>query len=593
MWSYRHSRSRTSPSHRSFADPSEDILFGPGGELSIGTDQDVNSGSDPSPQPQSQNQPQFPAGATSSAMNADNHQPTASESAIQTSVSGASKASADSVSSIIAVLSSTFTSLPETSAILTSSSLTAASSLATHATGLSSPSSSSHTPTSSVASSSSPSADGAASHSISPHTATFDVGITLAALVAAGFFLMLLNWCVRTRKRSKRRALESATAWPWDRDTPGGLIGARDNLETGLGSSIPDDDLGIWVGDESRGPDTLTSAFRQYQVSESHEFSQATLPDSHAYPLPPAHISLNTRLASPYPTVQVRSANSSVPDLAPDLGMLQVANLMPGDVSSDGEASRSNSVLGTDAMFLDYGTLYQPMTGDRPRFLGIDGGGLEVPWAPLHPRRHRSNASYQSADASVTSENELGVLPFPGENEAQTGNETGSWAASIRSNVVNAFNAVVHGNGDDTKAADNLTVSPHRKNRSRTGRGPKSGVGIMSRGSSVHSIVSDTKEWTLEEKSDGTGVVHILLQDAPEQKPVRSPNDDIQKPPAAFVKSRDREVPSSPPYLTRTGKDAEGTATDDVGPQVLILLLRCLRRLGHVEGIEYVFRALD
>ncbi|KAI0937930.1 hypothetical protein AcV7_003263 [Taiwanofungus camphoratus] len=546
-------------------DNSNSLLFGPGGQASIVTPQDAGYGAEAAPegrepvpedQPPSQSQVQLST-RPSSTPDTQASQSVAFSSLDQTS-SVISAPVTGTTATISGQPSDTTTgypsSLPPSSGLTTSASATSQSSTSAafpSSSWSSSPSlplSSSATTSSPPSASSSSYANGASYSISSTHRASVYIGIAFGAIAAVAFVGVLFVWWMRIRRRTRHRALESTTTWPWDRD----ILGSSGNVEAGIDTSTVHNGLGLWDIHEPMRREPSHGLFGS-GFTEGHHISSV---DGSSYPLPPAPIHTDARLANPYPTIQIHSANSSVPDLAPDLGRLQVANLMPGDVSSGDEASRAGSSLDMAPMprtlSSECGTPFEPMAGGRPRFLGLGGSGLAVPWAPLRPRRQPSRMS--GLGIEVTSEKDWVPLPYPGDTHAQNGPEVGGWAASLKSNLVNAFNAVVGASGTGGSVSDHLTRPPHRRKRSRKSKRHESVEtykGMLSRGSTMRSTGASVKDWTLEETRDGAGVVHIRLPDVSDDVSNWLSDtifeNDIQKPPTAVLKSHNHELLSAHP----------------------------------------------
>jgi hypothetical protein len=85
-------------------------------------------------------------------------------------------------------------------------------------------------------------------------------------------------------------------------------------------------------------------------------------------------------LHDPNPTVcplplELRQLDTSVPGLMQDVGSLHVANLVAGDILTSGdESSRPPTALD------DVGTPRESNLMLRPRYLSLNGSGLDVPW---------------------------------------------------------------------------------------------------------------------------------------------------------------------------------------------------------------------
>lgn len=288
------------------------------------------------------------------------------------------------------------------------------------------------------------------------------------------------------------------------------------------------------------------------------------LHDNDAYPVPPAPalMQAGTRNNDPFVTIPLHEGEQSVPNLAQDMGTLQITNLMPGDISG-GEMSRASTAPGLADTYSDnYGTPFQPT---RPCFKGLDGDGLGTPWAPLRPRKTnvgtRIREQEQQNETTDTSSRLDLPLPYPGDSLAaaepqrqeSTRHSEESWAASIRSNLYNAFSAVVGGSTSSLPAAvtastqDGFTRPPERRRTPRTRkiRGPRE--------NSASSIGSGT-DWTLEETCEGRGVVHFGSDD---DDRARDPfADDVFTPPGTRTYGKENLAADTDPFRDSTDDDS-------------------------------------
>ncbi|KZT01813.1 uncharacterized protein LAESUDRAFT_730894 [Laetiporus sulphureus 93-53] len=437
------------------------------------------------------------------------------------------------------VSSSATSPLPSTSHTLSSSS----SSMFSHSS-----SSPSHS-VSSANSSSSAYVSNASTSGSSSHTASFYAGVAFAGITVIAFLVAMVSWWLRSRNRTKRRTVADATSWPWEKDTSQRDVVTQDQLEIGANDALRSE---------------YGASGTRYGIDFFHDIP---LGDDHASPFH-ALTSQPSDSSNTYPTVRLNGANCSVPDLAPNMGTLQVANFAPGDLSSGSsdEASRASTALGmapiSRTVTAESGAPYDPMVRDRPRFLGLDGNGLAVPWAPLQPGRQHSSAS-QIMRADGISEKDIETLPYPGDAYA-IDQGSGGWAASFRFNIINAFHAVVSAGGAGEQLdEDRLTYSYLRKLRGgRESRGATADVNVLSRTSTVHSNISDGKEWTTDGVDSIPRLAHVHLSTMREQAdtiPVMPAMEQVQRPPAALVKDTDRSDNS----VTASGQQLGGLARAD------------------------------
>ncbi|GJE98663.1 hypothetical protein PsYK624_148980 [Phanerochaete sordida] len=153
--------------------------------------------------------------------------------------------------------------------------------------------------------------------------------------------------------------------------------------------------------------------------------------------------------ASPFRPVPLPHMET-IPDLAPELGLLQVANYVPGDMSSD-DGSRANSRQGV------IGDVQPQPTASPAEQWSVYGpdDGFKNPWSPLRVKSREGLGIVAEKD----------VTDAPAEDEAPKAEEhvgppapQDSWAASFRSNIAHAFQAVV---GSASRASLASTTHAH------------------------------------------------------------------------------------------------------------------------------------
>ncbi|CDO75723.1 hypothetical protein BN946_scf184493.g21 [Trametes cinnabarina] len=323
------------------------------------------------------------------------------------------------------------------------------------------------------------------------------------------------------------------TSWPWDPDRLGS--GRQNSLEGGLG--IRAERGMVERGGGLRSPISLTNG---NGMSASR----------YTFPAPPPAAHTQGGYGSPYVTVPLHHAHQSVPDLAYDLGTLQITNFAPGDLSG-GESSRASTALGTvnDPYPAECGTPFQL---HRPCFLGVENGGLDVPWQPLRVRRSGiAGGKDQGLFSHGERLDEPLPLPYPedvaesadGPPAAHTQRQE-SWAASIRMNLVNAFNAVVGSNPSQVPtASDMFTYAPHRNSQRDLQTSPRvlSNACTSVERTGTAGSSSGATGWSLEACQNGAGLVHI--RNASEVLPAEDPfADNVHLPPPAFIPQRDRST---------------------------------------------------
>ncbi|RDB17518.1 hypothetical protein Hypma_001207 [Hypsizygus marmoreus] len=390
------------------------------------------------------------------------------------------------------------------------------------------------TPTS--VSSQTPSPTSAAiSSSDARHHPPFYVGIILGTILVIACLAAFIAWVVRLRMHARRHRSASAPDVPWanashesvleegrDATFIGHPVSGRGSLDISSQDIVPgweprgDRD----VGEPKRSKSYLNPSIRSESASDpfGDRPKYPVLAESVAYPLPLYHGS--------YPTVESSQLPASNSDGSLDgyrsastLGPLQIANMAPGDASV--ASSRAPTALGMNDPAGDYGTPRENQVGFRPRFLGLEGGGLRVPWSPP-PAPRRTSFAARRRGGSGTWEH-LPPLPMPGETlgaepVAENGKGDG-WTSSLKSSLASAFNAVaatlpsapmMHEKDDSN---DNLTPTPSRLATNHTSTRERGRPNISNRDffeqpiSRNESIVS--RPWSLEDRGDGTGMVRF------------------------------------------------------------------------------------
>lgn len=200
--------------------------------------------------------------------------------------------------------------------------------------------------------------------------------------------------------------------------------------------------------------------------SSGEEFKQLPMDGEVSYPQYPGNTlhadmigngSQNLPIpASPYRPVPHHT--QSIPDLVPALGLLQVMNYVPGDVSSD-DGSRANSCQGVAVL---PPVLESPAAGQWSIYGPEDG--FNNPWPPLRTKSRSGLGISNERDALPTSGNILATSYTDAEPTSAQAQE--GWTASLRSNIRNVFQAVVR--GGNTPPQDNLTRAPERMASQRT-----------------------------------------------------------------------------------------------------------------------------
>jgi hypothetical protein len=300
------------------------------------------------------------------------------------------------------------------------------------------------------------------------------------------------------RKRTHRRPWESR--WPWRRRAE-----SYNFPEDAISSSGPSESW--WqphgdrdVGEPRRSTSRLLSSSRETLTSTGQRELQL-----------PALAAVSPFTHGPYPTVrplplELRLSNTSVPGLMQDVGgSLRVANLVAGDILTSGdESSRPPTALD------DVGTPRESSAMFKPRYLSLNGSGLDVPWVQTPPAGQEPRPEIgprregMLMDPATPLNNNRwkerlersSVRPADSQDLPQGTIE--GWRDSLRNNIASAF-------GVFTSAAPapvRTRVTGYDWQQTTTTTTPVAG-----RAPSTASATS--KPWTLEETCNGAGIVHI------------------------------------------------------------------------------------
>ncbi|KAH9028081.1 hypothetical protein EDB85DRAFT_2148107 [Lactarius pseudohatsudake] len=318
------------------------------------------------------------------------------------------------------------------------------------------------------------------------HGASFWAWIALLSISGAATIITLFSWWLRMRSRARRH--------PWDSGWRWGRTESYKFPEDAISSS--GDSTYLWQQSAVDGLRRSTSDLLSSYRTASHDLH---LPA-------PAAFSPFTR--GPYPTVRplplkLRHSDTSVPGAMQDIGSLHVANLVAGDIHTSGdESSRPPTALD------DVGTPRESSLMSKPRYLSLNGSGLDVPWiltqSPLQPEPNRPPPLPPPRPLNL-------ITPLSGNRwkerlERSSGKPAESpdtipgaveaWRDSLRNNIANALGMF----------ASTTLAPPARPGSSTYDMGYYNAE--VARGASTMSVTS--KPWTLEETREGAGIVHIL-----------------------------------------------------------------------------------
>ncbi|KAI9463922.1 hypothetical protein F5148DRAFT_189808 [Russula earlei] len=374
----------------------------------------------------------------------------------------------------------------------------------------------------SVAATSSSTIAPAADFATNSHGAPFWAGIALLGIACVATIITLLVWWLRVRKPTHRRPWESP--WRWGRAESYKF--PEDAITSGTSASW-------WKPQRDGGESGLSTS--NLLSSRGMSNRELQLPVAAAIPF----------MHGPYPTVrplplELRHTDTSVPGLVQDVGSLHVANLVPGDILTSGdESSRPPTALDDIGTPREIGAMY------KPRYLSLNGSGLDVPWiqtppaeptpvpvlaepvstppfmggtAPLNHNRWKERLERSSAMPTQSQE------PPPSSTIE-------AWRESLRINLANALNVF-------TSTAPPPPVSSSRP--SVTAYNWNHGAPAVARAPSIASTSS--KPWTLEETCDGAGIVHI--RGVP--NPFAACSSSHSSIPSSSHSSRSRALPPTP-----------------------------------------------
>lgn len=372
------------------------------------------------------------------------------------------------------------------------------------------------------------------------HPATFYVGICLGTLVAIALVTALIAWWIRRRTRRRRRRAQTIVPWGHsdDYDDRG--------LESGRNASEMDDDTlaALNLGSrEDLAHIQAWSSHRDRDVGEPKHaptYSNALLYDSNHYGHPRRTLYADQGYGYPNTEYGFNPAPRHLP-----------SHLIPDDISARAH-QREDSLYARN----NFSSRMNRAYGD-PRHTALwQQESLQEGSLPRSMADRLRNIGKHSADDDPER------LPSP------TGPTLGKeefeqWSTSLKSSLVNAFNAVASnlgGTAPRLKDEDGLTAPPKRSIRRRkitaSNKEKGDGSGISRRGSVA---TTASKPWTLEEIANGAGVVHLHLPEfdkhelASQRPPMRRPTlsfgdgesistDDDAKAGSHIPQSRDPQI---------------------------------------------------
>jgi hypothetical protein len=354
-----------------------------------------------------------------------------------------------------------------------------------------------------------------------PHTIT---GIVFGVFVGIAFLAALVAWFFRLRMHRRRRRARGGISWSPDSsdDTERGLP----YLYDGEKSDSPIE-ASIWGSEKDVGEPkrtfswthakTLRGTLSPIRREAGSPFAdlppqRRVVSEMRVPPTPsslydmPFHairdnaISCNPSASQPGsggPEIFVQTApfanncglheppnsvTSETLEGPTTFGTLRIANAMPGDrYSSSGSEMTSAPSTSTSPLALgsEFGTPREPLGIAAPRFLGVTGGGLNMPEYQLNGNCLLAPPTPLFALACPSSprpeRDEMPLMDTAVLNASTSANSlapgTAGWAASIRANLTSALAAVAErtglGTAPSSAVGDGLTPAPVRGRRAR------------------------------------------------------------------------------------------------------------------------------
>ncbi|KAF9480647.1 hypothetical protein BDN70DRAFT_877347 [Pholiota conissans] len=351
------------------------------------------------------------------------------------------------------------------------------------------------------------------------HPPTFYVGIGLGTIVAVALLVAVIAWWLRRKTRRRRRA---QTTVPWGRsdDYDDGTLETGNRISEMEAVALAAHNLGsrqdlahiqAWssLGDRDVG-----------EPKRAQTYSSGPLHGSYPYPRSrnPLYADQTTGYGYPYGEYEHQPTTRHLPS------HLVAENISPRTRQRD----RS---LYARARQYDYPK--RSLTGVSTGIgLAYGDGRIPSPWSQEQssqflppPRTMADRLRNLGKPPATESKEDPERLPSP-TGPALGNEELEQWSSSLKASLVNAFNAVaanLGGGAPRLKEEDGLTAAPKRSvRRARSSYSQEKADTGLSRRESVLTTVS--KPWTLEEVSDGAGVVHLHLPELDKEFSVRRPS---------------------------------------------------------------------
>lgn len=354
------------------------------------------------------------------------------------------------------------------------------------------------------------------------HSPPYYVAIVLGTVAGVAFLASLTAWAIRRQAHERHRRLaDSAAKLPWVSSGD-----EHDNDNDGLGSnSVASDvenamhttptEMGI-MNLGSREDMAYVQSWEPRGDRDVGEPKRSELYEDDSKWRPPF---INQQIPS-YADGPSRADRASLGSIDPHfqaetLGQgsaLLITNQVPGDISasSSQETGLPCSEPNSMSPLPEVGTPRElvPM----PRFLGLDGRGLSIPWQEKDLSIIKPKSRIMSAEH----------IRRTWERQASNEPEREGWANSIKSNLVNVFNVVTAQlpitaakDGKEDPGSNFTPARPKRSSkramqtRSSHSEDEAKPASILSRGCSMKASSSDP--WSLVKTGSNIGVVNFHL----------------------------------------------------------------------------------
>ena len=357
------------------------------------------------------------------------------------------------------------------------------------------------------------------------HEPPFYVGVVLGTIAGIALLAALVAWLIRY-KAKRRRAARTIVPWARSDDADGGRLeaghGDVDRLAVGaihLGSREDLAHVQAWSprGDRDVGEPRRSESYLNGSTYSLHNHSI------------PGHTLFSDESLGAISAFEGNDGSG--------LRSSRTLRQLPSYLMDESFAARARRE--EDA--LRYAQYYgRPMPertvnarfpnslgGSPPPCLGQEGHY----WDQGSPRRPMVERLRNLGKPSEPPLEDIGPLPTPGAPPRDGKDEVEPWASTFKTSLVNAFNSVA---ANLSRAPhielgdDNLTPLPRRATRKSVRDAfcneKTDGAKGLSRYSSTSTV--ESKPWTLEENSSGSGIVHLHISEteAPRRPSMPPPN---------------------------------------------------------------------